>query len=135
MNGIDVNRDIRTRYVGSQESSILSVYLGESAAGATWPPPWREYQREHPVEAAQLEVRWETPSLLNNSVMVRDDVPPGVREAVTQALLELAQTAQGRAILAGIETARFHHADDASYEPVRAYVERFERLVRPVRGP
>jgi len=133
--GIDVNHDIRNRYVGSQESSIMSVYLGESAAGATWPPPWRAYQREHPAEAAKLEVLWETPPLLNNSVMVRDDVPREVREAVAQTLLGLTQTAQGRAILAGMETARFHAADDASYEAVSAYVERFERLVRPVRGP
>jgi len=37
--GIDVGRDIENRYVGSQESSIMNAYLGESTAGATWPPP------------------------------------------------------------------------------------------------
>ncbi len=130
--GVDVNRDISNAYVGSQESSILNVYLGQSAAGATWPPPWRLFQKDHPAEAAQLQVIWETPSLLNNSVMVRDDVPVAVAQKIRQALLELPNTESGRAILAGMSTARFHAADDASYQKVRDYVASFEKEVRPV---
>jgi phosphonate transport system substrate-binding protein len=130
--GIDVQHDIQNRYVGSQESSIMNVYLGQSVAGATWPPPWRLFQKDHPKEAAQLRVIWETQALMNNSVMVRDDVPPQVRDAVRQALLELSQSAQGEAILRATETSRFHAADDASYESVRSYVQRFEQQVRPV---
>ena len=130
--GLDVNRDIRNIYVGSQESSIMNVYLGQAAAGATWPPPWRLFQIDHPTEAAQLHVIWETPALVNNSVMVRDDVPPSVREQLTTALLALAQTAQGRTILAGMETARFSLATDASYDLVADYIRRFETEVRPV---
>ena len=130
--GIDVNRDIQNAYVGSQESSIMNAYLGKSAAGATWPPPWRLFQKDHPVEAAQLELIWETPPLMNNSVMAREDVPQAVREAVRKALLDLALTPKGKAILAGMQTARFHAADDASYDIVREYIKRFEKSVRPV---
>lgn len=130
--GIDVNKDIRNAYVGSQESSIMNAYLGKSAAGATWPPPWRLFQQDYPKEAAQLKVIWETPSLMNNSVMVRDDVPPGVSQKVRQALLDLPNTPEGQTILAGMSTARFHAADDASYQTVRDYVAAFEKEVRPV---
>ena len=131
-NGIDVNRDITNRYVGSQESSIMNAYLGEAAAGATWPPPWRLFQRDHPREAAELKVAWETESLLNNSVMARDDVPAELRERVRRHLLALDQTPEGRRILAGAETAGFNPADDATYDVVRKYVADFERQVRPV---
>jgi phosphonate transport system substrate-binding protein len=130
--GIDINRDLENHYVGSQESSIMHVYLGKSAAGATWPPPWRLFQKDHPAEAAELEQVWETPSLLNNSVMVRDDVLPQIRNQVRDRLLELASTAEGMAILRGMETARFQVADDASYNRVQEYITRFEREVRPV---
>lgn len=130
--GIDVNRDIENRYVGSQESSILNALRGDTAIAATWPPPWRAFQKDHPVQAALLKVIWETPPLLNNSVMVRDDVPAAIRERVSVLLLGLHETAEGRAILAGMETARFHPADDASYAPVREFVARFEREVRSV---
>lgn len=113
----------------------MNVYLGKSVVGATWPPPWRLFQKDHPAEAAKLRVLWETPSLINNSVMVRDDLPTAVRERFTQALLELTQTPQGEAILAGMETARFHAADDASYAVVHQYIQRFEKEVRPVEVP
>lgn len=130
--GIDIHKDIENRYVGSQESSIMNVYLGEAAAGATWPPPWRLFQKSHPREAAALEVIWETQPLLNNAVMARDDVPAALRDKLRALLLALDQTAEGRAILATMETARFHPADDATYDRVRQYVATFEREVRPV---
>ncbi len=133
--GLDVNRDIVNRYVGSQESSIMNAYLGESAAGATWPPPWRLFQKDHPIQAAELEVAWETPPLMNNSVMARDDVPEPIRDQVKTLLLTLNSTSTGQMILAGMETARFHAADDASYDRVRDYVDAFEKKVRPVEQP
>jgi phosphonate transport system substrate-binding protein len=64
--------------------------------------------------------------------MVRDDVPEAIRQGVRQALLALPKTPEGRRILAGMETARFHAADDASYNVVREYVKRFEKEVRKV---
>lgn len=130
--GIDINLDIENSYVGSQESSIMNVYLGLTAAGATWPPPWRAFQKDHPQEAAELKVIWETEALVNNSVMVRDDIPVQVAEQVRKLLLGLDETPEGRSILAGMETARFLSASDADYEIVRQYISNFERDVRPV---
>jgi len=132
--GIDVNKEIENRYVGSQESSIMNVYLKITAAGATWPPPWRAFQKDHPQEAAELAVLWETEPLINNSVMVRDDLPAQIRDQVRKDLAGLQETEQGRTILAGLETARFTPASDKDYDVVRAYVERFERDVRKVQN-
>jgi phosphonate transport system substrate-binding protein len=133
--GINIRRDIQNVYVGSQESSIMNVYLKQTAAGATWPPPWRLFQQDHPQEAAQLQVAWETPSLINNSVMVRDDVPAALAQQVTALLLALPQTAQGKVILGNMQTTRFHPSSDASYQVVADYIARFERDVRPVESP
>jgi len=130
--GIDVNADIENRYVGSQESSIMNVYLKKTVAGATWPPPWRAFQKDHPQEAAALKVLWETEPLINNSVMVRDDIPADIRDRVRKLLAGLHASEEGKAILAGMETARFMPASDRDYDVVRAYVERFERKVRKV---
>lgn len=130
--GIDVNRDIVNRYVGSQESSIMNAYLKQTAAGVTWPPPWRAFQKDHPGEASEMKVVWETAHLVNNSVMVRDDVPLTVSEQVRAALVHLRDTPEGESILKDIETARFNPASDADYEIVRRYVARFEKEVRSV---
>jgi phosphonate transport system substrate-binding protein len=130
--GIDVNVDIQNRYVGSQESSIMNAYLKNTAAGATWPPPWRAFQKLHPEEAAELTVAWETESLINNSVMIRSDIPAPLQKQVRELLARLNETEQGRAILGNMETARFIPASDKDYDVVRMYVERFEREVRKV---
>jgi phosphonate transport system substrate-binding protein len=130
--GLDVNRDIENRYVGSQESAILNALSGQVAAAATWPPSWRGFQKEHPNEAAQLKVIWETQPLPNLPVMVRDDLPDAIRDRVRTLLLGLDGTSQGRAILAAMETNGFSRADDTSYAPVRDFVARFESEVRPL---
>ena len=54
------------------------------------------------------------------------------RSGNTEVLLSLHDTPAGLAILAGMETARVLPADDASYAPVRQFVARFERELRPV---
>jgi len=130
--GVNVTKDIENRYVGSQESSIQNAYLGLTAAGATWPPPWREFQKDHPREAGELKVIWETESLINNSVMARDDIPAEVQQQVRELLLGLDGTKGGETILAGMETARFLPAADRDYDVVRRYISRFERDIRPV---
>ena len=84
------------------------------------------------AEAAPLKMIWDTPSLLNNPVMVRDDVAPAVSRKLQQILLTLPSTPAGRTILDGMSTTRFHPSDDASYEKVRDYVANFEKAVRPV---
>ncbi len=130
--GINVNKDIENRYVGSQESSIMNVYLKKTAAGATWSPPWRAFQISNPDEAVELKIIWETESFINNSVMVRKDVPSVICEQMKKRLLSLHETQRGRLILAGMETARFLPASDADYGVVRDYIERFENEVRKV---
>ncbi len=130
--GLDVNRDIANLYVGSQESSIMNVYLGKSAAGATWPPPWIAFTREHPTIAAQLEVKWETASLPNNGLVVRNDVPAPLRRQVEEALFNLHATPEGKAILARIPLSRFEPATSATYEPVRTFLRQYAATVRPL---
>ncbi len=130
--GVSVTRDLVNLYVGSQESAIMHAYLGSADIAATWPPPWRQFQRDFPQEAAQMKVLWETPPLINNSVMVRDDVPVELASQVQQSLIELGNDPAGESVLAAMQTARFSAADDTAYALVADYVARFEREVRPV---
>ena len=130
--GLDVQHAVTNRYVGSHESSILNTYMGLSAAAATWPPPWRMFQKDYPAEAAQLQVLWETPALINNSVMVRKDVPPAIQQQVQALLLGLKSTADSARILGAMETEAFFPANDKSYDVVQRYLNHFEKNVRPV---
>ena len=130
--GLDINVDIRNLYVGSQESAIMNAYTGQSAVGATWPPPWRAFQKDRPREAGALRVIWETPPLINNSVMAHRDVGADIVAQVRQVLLDLHKTAEGMKILKGMETSRFFPATDRDYEVVGRFIETFEKNVRAV---
>lgn len=131
-NGININTDIDNIYVGSQESSIMNVFLGNVTVGATWPPPWRLFVKDHPEQAKLLKVIWQTPSLINNSVMIRDDFPEKISKKIQQLLITLTDSPEGKPIIQGMETAQFTMANDESYEVVRAYIKHFEEKVRLV---
>lgn len=110
----------------------MNVYLGNVAAGATWPVPWMAFVREHPEMAEALMVRWETETLPNNSLVARDDVPLEVVERVAGTLFALHTTEGGRRMLERVPLSRFEPATDRTYDPVIAYVGRFAAVVRPV---
>ena len=133
--GLDVNRDIENLYVGSQESSIMNVYLGTVAAGATWPLPWEAFQKEHPDKASELELKWETAPLINNGVVARDDVPEALARQVAHLLDSLHTTAEGKAILARMPLSRFELADDRRYRVIEDFLREFSRTVRPLDEP
>jgi phosphonate transport system substrate-binding protein len=130
--GLDVMQDLDNRYVGSQESAIMNVYLGHTRAGATWPPPWRAFAKERPEVAAALEVKWQTESLPNNGLVVRHDVPAEIVAQVSVLLFNLHQHAQGQALLAPMELDYFEAADMKTYDPVRAFLARFEQEIRGI---
>ena len=132
--GVNVVQDTKSVYVGSQESSIMNVHQGLVDVGVTWVPPWRLFQKEQPDLAQDLKVIWETPSLVNNSVMVRDDVPENVVQALRQALLGLSGNEAGQQVLSASFTKGFYPASNADYEPVAAFIKQFEATVRPIEG-
>jgi len=133
--GLDVNRDIENLYVGSQESSIMNVYLGETAAGATWPLPWESFQKSHPEQAGALELKWETEPLINNGVVARDDVPAALVKRVAQLLNTLHTSGEGKAILARMPLSRFELADDNRYRVIGDFLRKFSQNVHPLDKP
>jgi len=130
--GLDVDSLARNKYVGSQESAIMNVYLGLAEAGAAVPPSWQAFRADHPRRAAKLKLAWETEPLVNNSVMARDDLPRELVDRIASLLADLSGAGDGAAILAGIRTARFVPANDRSYDVVRPYIAGFEKEVRKV---
>lgn len=132
-NGIDVMKDIENRYVGSQESAIMNVYLKNSAAGATWPPPWRALAKERPELEKELEVIWQTESLLNNALVVRNDVPDEIVKQVATLLFNLHMHEQGRKWLEKMELSKFESATNETYKPVSDFIEMFHATVRTVK--
>lgn len=128
--GLDVMNDTKSLYVGSQESSIMNVYLKNSQAGGTWPPPWKAFVQANPEKASAMEVRWTTESLPNNSLMARKDIPKELVDQVKSLLLHLHESEEGRSILLGIGLNQFEVADQNTYLPVKNFLKTFEAKIR-----
>lgn len=128
--GLDVMKDLDNRYVGSQESSVMNVFLKDTVAGATWPPPWNALVKERPELAEQLEIKWQTEPLPNNGLVARGDVDAALVERVAELLTNLHYSTQGQVILNRMELSRFERATDATYQPVVDFVEVFDKSVR-----
>lgn len=132
--GIDINKDIQNIYVGSQESSIMNVYLGKSDASSTWPPPWRAFIKEHPEVAAQVTIKWQTPSLVNNSLVARKDVPQELINKVGKIIFSLHTHDEGKKILEEMELTHYESANTQTYDSIKKFINDFEAEVRPVRN-
>ena len=130
--GVDVMDDLDVRYVGSQESSIMSVYLGNVAAGATWPPPWTLLSTERPELDDEMYPIWQTDPLPNNALVARDDVPDALVDSVAGAIFSLHEHAAGQKILSAMKLSMFEAAKNSTYLPVIHFLEKFSRDVRPV---
>lgn len=131
--GLDINKDINNNYVGSQESSIMNVYLGKSAAASTWPPPWRAFIKEHPEVAKEVMIKWETTSLPNNGLVVRKDIPKDLVAQVAEIIFSLHSNPEGRNILSAMELSHYEDANITTYEPVKKFMELFEKNIRSIR--
>lgn len=123
--GIDPESGIKPSYVGSQHASIMAVHAGSVAAGATWPLAWDAFRRLHPAEARLLEPRFPTPSLVQQGIVARDDVPPELVARVSKLLAAMHDSEKGRALLAAVPLRRFELAGDAQYDVVRTFMARY----------
>jgi len=133
-NGLDVINDIETLYVGSQESSLMNTYLSKVDAGAVWPLPWKKFQIEHKERADELEIKWQTSPLPNNSLIARDDISTSLVQQVKELLLSLHTHDAGREILARMPLSKFEAANDKTYQPVRNFITLFTQKIRDPRA-
>jgi phosphonate transport system substrate-binding protein len=131
-NGVDINNDIENLYVGSQESSIMNVYLGTVSAGGTWPVPWNLFKSTHPKEYDKLRVAWETETLPNLSFMSKHDIPDSTISAIKKLLYAIDKNDRGKKILFEVGTKCFLDGSNKSYDVVQKYIARFEHDVRPI---
>ncbi len=130
--GLNVQHDVTSIFTGNQESSIMSAVTGMTDVAVTWPPPWELFQSMHPEDAATLKVLWETPELVNNGLVVRNDVPEPVLSHVKQILFDLANEPDGKRMLEAMNYSGFEPANERTFDQVREFLQKFSDRVRPL---
>ncbi len=130
--GVDVTEDLDNRYVGSQESSIMNVYLKQTSAASTWPLPWIALSKERPELADELEVKWSTPPLINNGLVAKHDIPNSIVEQVANLTAELHLHPEGVLMLEAMALSQFELATNEDYLVVDQFLIKFNEQVRPI---
>ena len=116
---------IRPVYVQTHNNVYRHVLRGLAAAGGGVN---HTLSQESPEVRAELRVLMETPGVAPHPLSAHPRVPAAVRQAVTQALLNLAQDAAGRALLGQVQMPQPVAADQArDYQSLERY--RLERYV------
>jgi phosphonate transport system substrate-binding protein len=134
-NGLNVEQEAKCHYVGSQESSIMNVYLGQTKAGCTWPPPWESFLADHPQIASTLLIKWQTEPLINNGLIVRDDVPEKHLQIFSEQLFNLHKNDKGKEILKEINLSQFVAITQQEYfTRVNSFLQKYTELFGALPG-
>ncbi|MES1216384.1 MAG: PhnD/SsuA/transferrin family substrate-binding protein [Bacteroidota bacterium] len=128
-NGIDVNKDIRLVYCSSFESAIMNVYLGKSAAAFSWITNWKSFIKRRPEIAAKVDLKWETPPLINTAILFRNDMDKETADELKNLLFTLHESEEGKNILDKIGFTKFEPADSNTYQPVKRFMTEYNAAI------
>jgi len=129
MEGVDIHKDIQKLYVGSQFSSIMNAYSGDTIAGATWPTSWKDWCAENPDKVEAMEVIWETPTLVNNGFTAHQRVPLGLTQHVAVLLSALDENDEGEQLLKEAGFGGFEIASNATFDSVVDFLHRYDQTI------
>jgi len=128
--GVDINKDIKNKYVGTHASAIMNVYLGNSIASATWPLAWKTYTKTHPKIAQEVEIKWQTDKLINNGLIVKIGTPTNIIKTFEDIVFNLQKSAEGRKILESMAISKYEPATNKTFNIVTSFLDKFKTTVR-----
>jgi len=121
-NGIDPDKDFsKTVEAGSHNNVVVAVYNGDCDAGATYSDARGSVAKDYPDVKDKVVVLATTTDIPNDGVDFIKDFPADLRTKIVNALLEIAQTEEGKAALKTIYSIDGLQAvDDSFYDAFRA---------------
>ncbi len=106
----------RTHYVLSHDAVYRGVASGRFAAGGGVQRTLNALPED---VRAQLKIVWRSKGFTPHAIAAHPRVGPGVRKAVSEALVSLAESAQGQAVLKPLRLKGFSAALDSDWDDVR----------------
>jgi len=127
--GLDVNKEIRIKYLESFESIILNVYLGKCSAGFVSIIGWQSFLRKRPDIASKVAVKWVTSATPGNTLLINNKVDKKTADHIKNLVLTMHLNTEGRKALADIGYIKFVPADSNTYLPLRAFLKEYHKLI------
>jgi phosphonate transport system substrate-binding protein len=120
--GLDPEKDFRrVAYSGAHDATIAAVAGGKVQAGAVNISVWEKFVADKKVDTSRVFVFYTTPPYYDYNWSVSSDMPPALRNAISQAFLSLdASTPEGREVLGLQRATRFVPTKAENYKGIEA---------------
>jgi phosphonate transport system substrate-binding protein len=109
----------KVTFSGSHEASILAVANRKVDVASTNLPDLQQLTREKKVARGGLRVIWVSKLIPNDPIVVRKDLPPGLKAAIQESLLSMRAKNPEAFKEIGAWLGGFVKADDAKYQVIR----------------
>ena len=122
---IDPDTDLkRISFSGAHDATIAAVASGKVDAGALNISVWNKFVDDKKVDPNEVRVFYTTPTYFDYNWTVHADMPPALREKITQAFLDLsANTPEGAEILKLQRATKFVPTKADNYNGIKAAAE------------
>ena len=123
--GIDIEKDLKIIWVGSHDAAINAVMFKQADIGGAKNLQVARYRRQNAMLNAKLRVLDDTPKsqVPDNALAVRKELDVKIRNRLKNALLNMNEDREGRAVLARFGASRFIPTRDADYSSLYRMVK------------
>ncbi|MEX2541496.1 MAG: phosphate/phosphite/phosphonate ABC transporter substrate-binding protein [Trueperaceae bacterium] len=126
--GIDPNTDMDPINAGSHDAAVLAVYNGDVDVSTTFNDARTAIEGDYPDVMDKLCVLGYTRDIPNDGVVVRPDLDDDLKQQIQQALIEIAETEEGKALTDELfNVTGFAPIDPSAYDVVRDVSREFQR--------
>lgn len=117
------------KYVGSPISAIMNAYTGDAHACGTTVRFWRNWSRDNPDKAKELETLWMTGTLPHNGVIARNDVPAAITQQVALVLAGLDKDPDLDQSQFKLGQAHFELGSNDTYQTMTSFLKRYDESI------
>jgi ABC-type phosphate/phosphonate transport system substrate-binding protein len=128
--GLNVNSDIQKVDVSSFESAIIATYVDKSDAGLSLKRSWNVYVRDHPEVLEKVEFKWETPPLVHNALLIKNNTDKKIADELLSLFFSMQTTSEGKAALKRLDVEGFEKANNETYKPMMDFKRKYDAVIQ-----
>jgi phosphonate transport system substrate-binding protein len=90
---------------------------------------WNVYVKNHPEVLEKVELKWETPPLLNNALLVKNTTDKDINSQLTRLFFSLHTNNEGKIALNELGISGFEKADSSTFKPIMEFKKKFDSVI------
>ncbi|WP_129667177.1 phosphate/phosphite/phosphonate ABC transporter substrate-binding protein [Phytoactinopolyspora endophytica] len=128
--GIDPESGVDPIFAGGHDNAVLAVYRGDAEVGVSFNDARGDVVDQVDDIGEEVVVFAWSPPIPNDGFAVASDIPEDLKQAITDALVDIAGTDEGHQVLNELYNIDdLVPVDSAAYDPIRTLVDELGQLL------